>query len=475
MTAHVLIVEDDPEFIGAIQEVLRGLSPGAAVRVAQSRDAAMALLAAEFFDIIILDLKIPTADGALDADSQHGFAVFRRAQAVASGTPVFVLTGSPAEDFIPELLGSARQIDIWGEGRNARTVDFLPKYKFDAFPETMRPSLRSIDTLADVELDRSGVALEIADDRLIRIFARRYGGARVVMSLLGGGLSGAKVLRLRVTNAQGAPIHDAVAKIGSMDAVVDEGSRFDRHVARLEPRATPRKLITLEAGAKTSAGVFYGLAAGFDETAFQAAMGAPEHATATIRSVEGGTDQWRNGVNQSRRTVQDIRRRLLRDEHLEAVLRQQDLGWVAEFEKMAVQTRWCCGHGDMHGENVLVAADGSAVIIDYGDVDEGTASLDPVTLELSLLFHPKGPLHGGAWPTHGQAASWGNLDQYVQGCPAEAFVRECRAWAGRAAAGNREIAVTAFAYLMRQLKYEDTDKALALALLNGVKAFYDAT
>lgn len=475
MTAYVLIVEDDPEFISAIQEVLMGLSPAATVRIARSRDTALALVAAEFFDIIIIDLKIPTADGALDADSQHGFAVFRRAQTVARGTPVVVLTGSPAEDFIPELLGSARQFDIWGEGRNVRTVDFLPKYKFDGFPETMGPSLRSIDALAAVELDRQGVALEIPDDRLIRIFARRYGGARVVISQLGGGLSGAKVLRLRVTNPQGEPVHDAVAKIGSMDAVVDEGSRFDRYVARLEARATPRKLITLEAGAKTSAGVFYGLAAGFDETAFQAAMGIPANGAAVVRSVDGGTHLWREGVGESRRTVKEIRRRLLKDEHHDALLLQHDLGWVTEFEKVPVQTRWCCCHGDMHGENILVAPDGSAVIIDYGDVDEGTASLDPVTLELSLLFHPKGPLRGGAWPTHAQAGSWGDLDQYVHGCPAETFVRECRRWAIRAAAGNREVAVTAYAYLMRQLKYMDTDKALVLALLGGVKAYYDET
>ena len=207
MTAYVLIVEDDPDFIGAIQEVLRGMSPGVTVQVAQSRDAAMALLVTEFFDIIILDLKIPTTDGALDADSQHGFAVFTRAQKVASGTPVFVLTGSPAEDFIPDLVGNARQVDVWGEGRNVRTVAFLPKYRFDSFQEQMLPNLRSIDTLADVELDRAGIALETPDDRLIRIFARRYGGARVVMSLLGGGLSGAKVLRLRVTNSHGAPVH----------------------------------------------------------------------------------------------------------------------------------------------------------------------------------------------------------------------------------------------------------------------------
>ena len=32
----------------------------------------------DFLDLIILDLKIPTISGALDADSEHGHAVFYR-------------------------------------------------------------------------------------------------------------------------------------------------------------------------------------------------------------------------------------------------------------------------------------------------------------------------------------------------------------------------------------------------------------
>lgn len=95
-----------------------------------------------------------------------------------------MLTGSPADDFIPDLVGSARQVDVWGENRNVCTVNFLRKYQFNSFPDMMRPSLLAIDTLADVELDRGGVALKIEDDRLIRIFARRYRGTRVVASLL---------------------------------------------------------------------------------------------------------------------------------------------------------------------------------------------------------------------------------------------------------------------------------------------------
>jgi hypothetical protein len=48
-------------------------------------------------------------------------------------------------------------------------------------------------------------------------------------------------------------------------------------------------------------------------------------------------------------------------------------------------------------------------------------------------------------------------------------------WARRIAAGNREIAACAYSYLVRQLKYPDTDKPLALSLLVDVKAFFDAT
>ena len=214
MTAHILVVEDDLKFVAAIQEVLAALSPGANVRVAHSRDSAIALLNEAFFDIMVLDLRIPTTDGAMDADSQHGLAVFRRTQTVASGTPVLVLTGSSADDFVDDLAQSAKQINVWGDGRTVRTVDFLQKYKFDSFQERLRPSISSIDALGGVELDRGTAVLTTAEDRLIRIFAKRYDGRRAVVSALGGGLSGAKVLRLRVTNAQGALLDDAVAKSG---------------------------------------------------------------------------------------------------------------------------------------------------------------------------------------------------------------------------------------------------------------------
>lgn len=480
MTTYVLVVEDEESVAETISRALAELSNGLNVKVGRSRDAASLLLDTEFFDLIVLDLNIPTADGSLDSDPQHGFAVFTKAQSVTSGTPIFVLTGSSAEDFIPELLRGTRQVDIWGEGKTVGTVDFLPKFRFDQFPNKLRPLIASITALGDVELDKGAVTLSIQDDRLIRIFARKFGGARIVASVLGGGLSGAKVLRLKVTNAQGAPIHDAVAKLGSRADIAEEGKRFDQLVSRLEPRSTPRKLLEVDAGAGANAGVFYGLAAGFERTAFAGAAGSVTDAQGVVAAIEACTSRWTDGVQQSRRTIQEVRRLTVSDKTCERLVAKFGLEWLADFETRQIQTRWCCTHGDMHGENVLLDNEGSAVIIDYGDVGEATVSLDPVTLELSLLFHPKGPLRNSAigldgWPSEAQARNWGNIDMYVAGCPLEPFIRACRAWALRVAAGQREVAATAYAYLLRQLKYDDTNKESAMALLEGVRAFYEAT
>ena len=68
MTVHVLIVEDEAEFVDELQQVFAELEPPIEVQVATSRDAALTALNNDFFDLIVLDLKLPTVAEALDAD-----------------------------------------------------------------------------------------------------------------------------------------------------------------------------------------------------------------------------------------------------------------------------------------------------------------------------------------------------------------------------------------------------------------------
>lgn len=474
MTLHVLIVEDDEDFVEELRETIARMPGDSDIRIAGSRDQAYEMLEGGFLDLVILDLKLPTVSGALDANPEHGHAVFNRIRTIAPGTPIFVLTGSPAEDFIPNLLSNQQQIDIWSEGQKTGTILFLKKLDIDKFPETLTPVAQAIESLSDVELDRGGMNLSLAEDRLIRIFAKKFQGVRCVVSGLGGGLSGVRVIRLRVTDSQGVQLYDAVAKLSTPADVRQEGDCYDNLVTRLAPAATPRKLATLEFGGHKLAGVFFGLADGFDKSAFDVARNAPEQSEAVICNVKVAMARWIEGVPETRRSIGQIRQRLLSDESLDEVRDTFGLDWIQEFENREIQARWGCSHGDLHGCNVLVSPTGVA-LIDYGDVGDGPASLDPVTLELSLLFHPAAPDRAGVWPSAEQANAWGDLEVYLDSCPFAEFVRECRAWALRSAAGNREVAASAYSYLVRQFKYDDTDKDRALALLDGVRSFYDGS
>ena len=475
MTLYVLLVEDSEEFIEELHEILHSLPGHTDIQVARSRDEAHELLESSFLDLIVLDLKIPTVTNALDADPEHGNAVFNTIRTVAPGTPIFVLTGSPAEPFLEDLVTpNQQQADIWGEGRKTGIILFLRKINIDRCPAMLARVSSAVAQLADVELEVSSTALTLAQDRLIRIFARKCDGRRCAVSDLGGGLSSSRVIRLRVTDHQGVTVHDAVAKLSSHTDVQREADSYTAHVIRLAPAATPRMLAHLEYGAHRLAGVFYGLADGSDASAFDLLRDPDKDAVAVIRSVETAMAPWVDGVPETSTTVDRARRRLLDDKGLEELRARFDLNWTVEFELRAMQARLGCCHGDLHGSNILVAPAG-AQLIDYGDVGPGPASLDPVTLELSLLFHPDSPIRRGTWPSIEQAKKWGDLDAYLVTCPIPDFVRECREWALRAGAGRREVAASAYSYLVRQLKYDDTDENLSLALLDGVRRFFDGS
>jgi hypothetical protein len=110
------------------------------------------------------------------------------------------------------------------------------------------------------------------------------------------------------------------------------------------------------------------------------------------------------------------------------------------------------------------------ILIDFAQVGESTASLDPITMELSLLFHPASRVMSAAWPTVNHAEHWDQIEEFLDRCPAAPFVRAAREWAHRVAAGPREMYATTYALTLRQMKYPDTDKDLARAIVKAVVA-----
>lgn len=472
---RILVVEDDAEFSKEVLAIIADMPGPPEATLAKSRDRANALLETDYFDLLILDLTIPAVEESKDGSPLYGDHVFRFARSVAPGTPIIVLTGSPAEDFVPTMLNEAHKIDIWKTGAPIATIQFIKKPKFDTFPAALKVFVESINALSQIEIHSPDLVLSPEYNRLLRIFARGCNGARCVVSRLGG-LSSAIVVRLKVTDANGAKVHDAVAKLGDIPSVQDEDGKYHTLVSRLNAAATPRKLEMLNYGAKARAGVFYQLAsADFTENGFSIAQKNGAAADTLPGALAGLVAPWSDGSPQSQRTFGFIRSRLLDDDDLKIIVQTHNLDWVAAFEQHVAQTLWCCVHGDLHGENVLATPGAVGVLIDYGDVGDGPKSLDAITLEFSLLFHPKSPFVNGLWPTPAQAAQWFNLDEYLKDCPCPRFVAAARKWATDAAAGNREIAGTAYSYFIRQLKYNTTDGTRALSLLEGARNLYNTT
>lgn len=470
---RILLVEDDLDYVKNIRYQLANKRSDIHYTFAKSLISAEIALRNDFYDLIILDLKIPTEDDLLDAEPEHGHLAFEYARTYAPGTPIFVLTGSSPEPFLDKLLGNITQVDIWGVGK-LQNISFLQKHKFgSSFLKMVSPYIDGYSAIMDVELQGSLSEITEQDSRLIRIFSNSKNSVKCSVKMLSGGLSGVKVVRLSLTDANGAPLFEAVAKLGSETEVASESSRFDNHIMRLAGAATPRKLALVEYGAGDRFGVFYSLASGFETNAFDLAIADDDISELVISKIRDITQPWRDGVQETRKLVQEIRTHALEDQKFATLRGDVPFAWIEEFEQRRVQTKVGCCHGDLHGFNVLASHDGSPILIDYGDVGHASASWDAVTLELSLIFHKNGPLSKSTWPSLSQGRQWGNLDEYLIDCPIPKFVRACRVWANASSAGGREVAACAYAYLMRQLKYEDTDKEKALALIEGAKALFD--
>jgi CheY-like chemotaxis protein len=474
MTAHILIVEDDEDYINELSAIFKGLAGPSRLTVARSREEARTLLENEFYDFAILDLKIPTGEGTLDLDPAHGKFIFHHARKVTPGTKLLVLTSSPSDDFIADLLSQKHDADIWGEGAKVDTVEFLRKIDIDRAPETISKVVDAIHALDGVELQLHSVNLSTGEDRLVRIFAKRFGAMRCAISTIGAGRSGAKTLRLQLFDGGGAALPEMVAKLGPLDRMRDENARHDANIVLLSGAVTPRRVAMLEFGAGPTAGLFYQLAQGHDESMFAVmARDDARAARAVVATAEALAD-WSTGKTETRRTVAEVRSCWVKEEAAKDLHAQHGLDWAAEFEGKLMQTRWCCVHGDLHGENILVSNAVGVMIIDYGDVGFSAASYDPISLELSAVLQQNGTV-SSAWPNEATCREWHDLDSYLVDCPIPGFIRACREWSRTVAAGQREIAASAYTYLLRQLKYSDTNKERILALLEAVRACMAAT
>ena len=446
---RMLLIEDDEQFLQTVVPRFERIAgaPGN-LTVAKSRDSAIealnhAALNNAFYDVFILDLKIPTIDHGGDGAVEHGRAVFYHALGCAPRTPVYIFTESDPRslsDVFNDFLIEAEKIDVWGDLQPIPTVQLKWKENLTKLLDELRSVACCVAETDEIEITRPDPSLQLnlQQGRVLRVFARRRKGRSCEVAPLEGGLSSSRVFRVTVKDKGGRTRIVAAGKIADIATVKDEVERFNRHVLRLEARSYPPIVDLVCAGAGLTGGVFYRLLDPSSRSLFSRLATNPTRATATVTKVRNLTKPWIAGEKPTQ--VADIRRASVGDEEADKLVTTHGLSWAKEgFEPKRIQARQACLHGDLHGGNILVDRFWTPLLIDFSEVDDGVASIDPITLELSLLFHPGFQHIRGAWPSTDTAALWADPSRYTQGCPCPAFIRACRDWCDTVAAGKREI------------------------------------
>ncbi|SCX28051.1 proteobacterial dedicated sortase system response regulator [Agrobacterium sp. DSM 25558] len=465
---RVLLVEDN---IGVAEDLERALTRHGDCEViwAKSRNSARRHLVDNSFDLLILDRNIPTDDDALDGDAAHGWAIFQEVCQNCSGLPVWFLTATEDADFAANVANDyARQGDIHGIREQQAVVRVIWKKNLNdvvANARTFIDQVRQLETISI--LNASGVNLTSYEEKNLRIFGRRHLATSLEIIGLSGGLSGARVLKVSVKNSAGAVRLTSVAKIGKSAAVEDEVMRYNANVVRLHPDGFPQLSALVDVGSGKIYGVYYGLVSENVQSTLSILKANPSSAGYIPAELRRISASWERETRQETVTVGEIRRRLLPDTKRDQVIQQLQGIDLTSVEAVRVTANRSTQHNDLHGENALIYDDRKVMVIDFNDVGESFAGLDAVTLSLSTIFHRDSANLRSGWMNPSKIENWTDLASYIDGCAFADFIAECRRWANDVAGSPKTTSALAYAYALRQLKYSDTDKDLARALLRA--------
>ena len=460
----LLIVDDDGDFAIRLVERLSGLEPSIDATIAASRSSGIDALRRYEFDFIVCDLRLPPDDGGVDIDEAHGLAVHSEARSVCPGTPCLFFTGFGTGTNVGEQLSHSGAHDILGTGTLYGMARLLKKDEFLECVERIKSFHHELQQLNSINIRApdDSLILDETEQRALRLLTRTLGGASIEASPLGG-RSGARTMQASIKDDQGRVRASFFSKIGTRAKLQQERNNYHEYVSPLLKMGTyPALARQIEAGIGKREALFYQLADRHSRSLFDV-LGVDE--TAAIAIVDNLRDIFAPWEALQDNTV--VRMGFLRAQKIDDSIFQpfrSALGISIDFEEIEREIKTSYQHGDLHGFNVLCDEAGDTVVIDFGNAGHAPACLDPVLLELSILFHSDSPFRNGSWPTVEQAEECFNLEEYLLGCPVPEFVRRCREWANEAG-GAAGLPPVVYAEAVRQLKYSDTrhDWALAIA------------
>jgi CheY-like chemotaxis protein len=461
----ILLVEDEESVGIEFVEELRDRCSTCSVFWARHRDEAVERLEAQSFDLVVCDLRIPPRSGSADLSENYGLEVHARLRAEHPGVPSYFLTGYADAVDLRTQLTLAPSADLFGTRELHPLVTLFYKDEFRECVTAIVAMATELERLAQIALVPEGIEAELGEtgSQAIRIYASRNQGALVEVARLGG-LSGQAALRATVRDATNQVRARVFAKVGNRARLLRELSAFEQNVPNLLPPGSyPPVVDKVDAGIRDEVCLLFGLAAGFENSDLFAVLAeSGEKVVPLLQDVRELLTPWRDLRKFGRVGLEELSPTSISRAAVEEVIAPDMFKpevWMWDF-RMPLSPQ----HGDLHGENILLSSTGQPMLIDFALARVLPACLDPISLELSLLFHPKSPLKESEWPSRDRADAWLEVDEYVRGCPWPRVVKYLRAWALEDAGEESAFLAVALANVLRQFKYPDTDKEIAASI-----------
>lgn len=465
---NLLLVEDEAGTVETLVRAFEKLDLDIHASVAKSRNSALGLLETPNFDLVVCDLNIPSEDNALDHNVSHGKSIHTRVLEQYPGIPVVILSGFAEVEMMHELLKVASQADLFGNNSQTPLLQYIPKSRMDSCVSMVKDFAEQIRVLEGIKVVGDNLEDVQPDDyRLLRMFARTKSGTSIELKKLQGGLSQGRTYIVSVFGAEGGKRAETVAKIDGREKIADERLRFETFVTPLLVSGSfPSFVYGVEVGTATSAALLFRQVHPISGNLFELLKNDETDAIRVLRKIVDIQEPWIRTPLERRITVGQIRESFV-----------QDVSWISEkldgldfrkYERKSVDVNLGIQHGDLHLGNILVGPNVDPYLIDFARTsDQMSMTVDPITLELSLLFHPGGTEICGGWPTPETAQNWEDLDSYLKGCPFPNYIKEARQLSiGRARSKDEYLAVC-YAYCVRQLRYE-VNKELATLIIKSI-------
>jgi CheY-like chemotaxis protein len=463
---RLLLIEDDHAEATMIERACCPDPSSVTFHVVNNALEAEDLLREAEYDLIICDLALPGDTRLFDPDTDEGLRLFRIIREQSPGTPVIVLSGHADLHMMQPLFQASRDGDLYGTRTEQPLVQFFAKEDLPDCVDAVRTHIARTAVLDQLELELpAALKLSLSEERALKIFGKRTGATEGRVEPFAGGLSEAKTLKLSLTDATGNSTGVVVAKLGDLRKVTREANRYEQVAPLLPVGLGAHVLYVVQAGAGRRGALIYQLADEHTTSLFDLLAASDPVAVSATERLRTRLTDWVASAPFVVRSLSEIRRPLISD----IELRDANVP-IPDERDIDVSVRESMAHADMHGLNVLVNPQGEPTLIDYGEVRRANAALDPVTLELSAVFHPAMQGAFGNWPTQEQARLWLDLDAYCEDSPIAEFVRSCREWAYVVSAGKEEVASTAYAYAIRQAKYGNPSLPKALAVADATVA-----